>query len=118
MTTEAEDLEIARNSEREALAYISDMLPLIEQAATDMKLARTVEGRYDCQISAVAVIYRRAFRCIRKAVRIQEHPRIPCLACDKDFASFTHMTSHLIKDHGWGQDPETGLPVKPEKEEE
>ena len=61
------DEERMKDSERDALEHLETMIPALERAVADAKMAQTVAGRYDGERSAVDVIYRRALWWLDKA---------------------------------------------------
>lgn len=69
MTTAGDmlDEERMKDNERDALEHLETMIPALERAVADAKMAQTVAGGFDGERSAVAVIYRRALWWLDKA---------------------------------------------------
>jgi len=54
------DEERLKDDERDALADVDVMIALLEHALRDAKLAKSAQGEFDGERSAVVALYRRA----------------------------------------------------------
>lgn len=78
MTTAGDllDEERMKDSERDALEHLETMIPALERAIADAKMAQTVAGRFDGERSAVDVVYRRALWWLAKAREVPANDEV------------------------------------------